>query len=420
MLTRRTRHPDRRRRGGTLVKVLLTLVVIVGVAALNLDGGRMMDERRRAQAAADAAALAAGNTLYTNHLTDHGTDPLGVAEAAAVQAAAAFGYPPAAVSVHIPPLTGPFAGQPGYAEVTISSTLDASFGRVFTGNGLEVGARAVARGEPLKIGVILLRPNGAAAFHNIAATFTIINKPLVVNSTDPAALTSTGLTMLSISRVDVTGGVSNSSVLSASTRVRTGVRPTADPLATLPIPDAAAAPVRSLTPLTVNSLVPVALQPGVYRGGIRVTGLSVVVMNAGTYIMEGGGFRVDTAATVTGLGVTVYNTTSGSYPAGPISISGAGRVVLTAPLSGAYQGISFFQNRALTQPVSLTGLGLTTITGTVYAAKAAVNLTGGAAVGLDILGGAFVAESMTVSGAGAVTVSLGLHPPRVPDVRLTE
>jgi hypothetical protein len=97
-----------------------------------------------------------------------------------------------------------------------------------------------------------------------------------------------------------------------------------------------------------------------------------------------------------------------------------GKVVMTAPLSGPYQGISFFQHRGLTQPVSLMGLGLTTITGTVYAASAPVNLTGSAAVGLDILGGAYVADSMTVSGLGAVTVNLGLNPPRIPDVRVVE
>jgi len=74
----------------------------------------------------------------------------------------------------------------------------------------------------------------------------------------------------------------------------------------------------------------------------------------------------------------------------------------------------------MTDPVTVTGLGLTTLTGVVYAAKAPVNLTGTAAVGLDILGGAYVAESMTVTGVGAVTVDLGLNRPRIPDVRVVE
>lgn len=413
------RHAGRLRPGATLVKVMVLLPVIVGVAALCLDGGRMMDERRSVQGVADAAALAAANELYSSYSSAHGLDPSGTARTAAIQVAVANGYPATAVTVNIPPASGQFAGQAGYVEVLLDSSVTTSFGRVFTNSDCPVSARSVARGEPLKIGIILLRPTGAGAFNNSAAVFTILNKPLVVNSNDPAAFTSTGLAMLSLSRMDVTGGVVNSSLLTVSTRVRTGVRPTADPLATLPIPDTASLPVRSNSPLTLSSLLPTILQPGVYRGGIHATGLAVVVMLPGVYVMDGGGFQVDGVATIVGLGVMVYSK-SGSYPAGPISVSGLGKVVMTAPASGTYQGINFFQNRSLTQPVSVNGLGLTTITGVVYAAKAPVHLSGTAAVGLDILGGAYVADSMTVSGVGAVTISLGLNPPRVPDIRVVE
>jgi hypothetical protein len=418
VLTRHSRRRPRPRRGIALAKVLLCLTVIFGVLALNLDGGRLMDERRHAQAAADAAALAAGADLYTNWWTNHGTDPAGTARAAAFDTAAANGYPAGAVTVNIPPTAGTYAGKAGHVEVQISTTLDASFGRAFTGSGMAVGGRAVARGEPLDIGIILLRPTGAAAFNNSAAVFGLVNKPLIVNSSDPLALRSVGLVLVALSRVDVTGGTQISSLLQLSGPMRTGVRPTPDPLARLPVPAAAA--VASSAPLTVNSLLPTVLGPGLYKGGLHVTGLSVVVMTPGVYVMEGGGFQVDGLATVAGVGVTVYNGTSPTYAAGPISIGAAGKVVLTAPLSGTYQGINFFQDRGLTQPVSMTGLGLSAITGVVYAAKAPVNLTGTAAVGLDILGGAYVADSMTVSGVGAVTVDLGLNRPRVPDVRLVE
>jgi hypothetical protein len=409
---------SRPRRGIALAKVLLCLTVVFGVLALNLDGGRLMDERRHAQAAADAAALAGAAELYARWWTNHGRDPAGTARAAAEEVAAANGYPPGSVAVSIPPASGTYAGKAGHVEVRVRTTLEASFGRAFTGGGLDVGGRAVARGEPLDIGIILLRPSGPAAFDNSALLFGLVNKPLIVNSSDPQALRSTGPVLLALSRVDVTGGTQISSLLSLTGRVRTGVRPTLDPLAKLPVPTSAT--VRSPAPLTVNSLLPTVLEPGVYRGGVRVTGLSIVLMTPGVYLMEGGGFQVDGLATVVGLGVTVYNGTSPTYPAGPIRVEALGKVVLTAPLSGTYQGINFFQHRGLTQPVSVSGLGLTTITGVVYAARASVALTGTVAVGLDITGGAYVADSMTVAGVGAVTVDLGLNRPRIPDVRLVE
>ncbi len=417
LISSRTQLPSRR--GAVLVKILMCLAILIGMVAINLDGGRVMDERRHAQAVADAAALAAGAELYSGYWDHHGADPAGTAKASAVAVAVANGYPADAVTVNIPPSSGAFANQPGHAEVLIATNLNASFGRVFTHEPLEVSARSVARGEPLKIGIILLNPDSANAFNNTSLLFTLLNKPLIVNSSHPQALRHGGLGILIANRIQVTGGVSIGGLLNIS-RVWTDQPPTLDPLAFLPVPNASSMPVRSATPFTINSLLPVILQPGVYRGGIRVTGASIVIMAPGVYVMEGGGFRVDSLATVTGLGTMVYNTTHSTYPVGPISVTGVGKVVMTAPLSGTYQGINFFQNRSLTQPFTVNGLGLTTITGVVYAARAPVNLSGTAAVGLDILGGAYVADTMNVSGVGAVTINLGLNPPRVPDVRTVE
>jgi len=136
--------------------------------------------------------------------------------------------------------------------------------------------------------------------------------------------------------------------------------------------------------------------------------------------MAGGGFVVDGLATVTGLEVMIYNTSTSSYAAGPITVGSLGKVVLAAPLSGTYQGINFFQDRAQATPISMTGVGLATITGVIYAVAAPANLTGLAAVGLDILGGAWVVNTLTVGGVGAININLNLNPPRIPDVRLVE
>src|SRR5437588_11016774 len=53
-----------RRSGSSTVWLAVSLTAIVGIVALGMDGGRMMEERRRAQAAADAAALAGGKAGY--------------------------------------------------------------------------------------------------------------------------------------------------------------------------------------------------------------------------------------------------------------------------------------------------------------------------------------------------------------------
>jgi hypothetical protein len=221
-------------------------------------------------------------------------------------------------------------------------------------------------------------------------------------------------------RFSITGGFDNSGGAIVLGGMKTGVRPTPDPLAYLPVPDPSTMIERSASAKTVNSLLPVILQPGIYRGGLRIKGLTIVTMMPGVYVMEGGGFSVEDTATVLGLETMIYNTSSSSFAAGPVSITGLGKVVLTAPLSGTYQGINIFQNRSQTTPITVKGVGLSTMTGVIYAPKAPANLTGAAAVGVDILGGAYVVDSMTVSGVGAITIDLGLNPPRVPDVRLVE
>jgi hypothetical protein len=420
MLTSPHRPRQPPRSGHILPWLALSLAIVIGIVAITLDGGRMLDERRRVQAAADAAALAAGADLYANYWTNHGRDPQHTAKTAAENAAAANGIPASAATVNIPPLKGTFAGQVGYVEVSIQSELEATFGRIFTSQDLGVAGRSVARGEPMKIGLILLRPNGADAFLNKALAFTVVNTPLIVNSSDPAAYHQPTFGVTVAGRYDITGGYSNPAGALMLGRIRTGVRPTPDPLAFLPIPSTAGVPIQKAAPLTVNSLLPTVLQPGIYQGGIHITGLSIVVMQPGVYIIQGGGFQVDGAATVTGAGVMIYNTTSATYATGPISVTSSGRVALSAPLSGMYQGINFFQDRTLNTPLSMSGVGLAAITGVVYAPQAPVSLTGLAVAGVDVLGGAYVVSSMTVQGIGAVNIDLKLNPPRVPDVCLVE
>src|SRR6187455_838925 len=108
-------HRVSARPGNVAVWVLVSLSVLLGIVALNLDGGRMMEQRRKAQNAADAACLAAAAKLYAGHNEDHGTDPDGTARQAALDSARANGFADASkVTVNIPPKAGAFAGKAGY------------------------------------------------------------------------------------------------------------------------------------------------------------------------------------------------------------------------------------------------------------------------------------------------------------------
>ena len=108
---------------------------MLGVLALSLDGGLLLDIRRKSQAAADAAALAAASgilrTYFTNGALDNGPLPGKTGPAAgdirkfAKEVAKANGFEDGVdgitVDVYIPPISGPFTGQRGHAEVRTAS-----------------------------------------------------------------------------------------------------------------------------------------------------------------------------------------------------------------------------------------------------------------------------------------------------------
>ena len=123
--------------------------------------------------------------------------------------------------------------------------------------------------------------------------------------------------------------------------------------------------------------------------------------------------------TLAGNGVLIYNTV-GILAAGPIAINTRGWVNLSAASTGVYQGISIFQDRSVTQGLIITGNGSTTISGTVYAAGAAVNLTSTASSGWDTLGGAYICSSMQAGGSGSMKIDLGNNRPQVPQISLVE
>ena len=413
-----------RRRGTVTVWVVLSLGALVAVMALTMDGGRMMDERRHAQAAADAAALAAAADLYNNYQTYQGADSTGTAQKAALATASANGYAndgtSSVVTVNIPPQSGAFKGQAGYAEVLVQSNIPAGFGAALMGGSLPVKARAVALGRPHHIGVLTLQSTGPNALtFSGNASLAVAKGSVVVNSTDPLALVTSGNALISARAIKLSGPGSPGVAVSPLTVIQTGVPPTADPLQPLPAPDPSQYPVQSTSALSLGDVAVATLQPGVYQGGISISGNAIVTLLPGIYIMAGGGFNVSGNGSVTGNGVVLYNTTGPDGSASSVSFTGNAAINLTPPTSGPYAGIGVFQDRAVSSPVTISGNGVLLVPGVVYAPAASVLLSGNA--GADSTqGGGVIAASLTASGDAAINVDPQNYYTKVPDVRLVE
>jgi hypothetical protein len=128
------------------------------------------------------------------------------------------------------------------------------------------------------------------------------------------------------------------------------------------------------------------LQPGLYIGGINISGDANIVLVPGLYYLEGGGFTVTGQASVTdnGQGVMIYNApVAGSdsidlSSQGAITLSGLSATQLaTLGLSNpGYVGLAIFQDPSSKVSINISGGEQVAITGSIYAAGASVNVSG--------------------------------------------
>ncbi len=96
------------------------------------------------------------------------------------------------------------------------------------------------------------------------------------------------------------------------------------------------------------------LDPDVYCGGIRIATSENVIFNPGNYTIGGRGMEIAGSGTVTGDEVMFYllPTTTGIPvhhhlgPAKIIHFAGAANITLSAPTSGDYEGVLFYQDPA--------------------------------------------------------------------------
>jgi hypothetical protein len=360
------------RRGAVAVLVTVSLVALLSVVALALDGGLLLDDRRRVQAAADAAALAAADDLYLNWQTSSGTDGGGTAAKAARDNAAANGYsndgPTSAVTVNIPPTSGNFVGQAGYAEVIIQFNQKRGFSGIFGSGDIPVRARAVARGlwTPFNDGILVLHPTAPSALNaNGNGTTTVRNANIIVDSNNSLAATTVGNAFVSDpSQVIAITGTNPGYSGNFTGNIVTGQQPTPDPLAYLPTPDPSTMTVR-----TVPSGTNITIEPGRYVGGIQISGQTTLTMEPGIYYMDGGDFQFSGQGNLNASGVMIYSTAG-------LSVTGLGSVTMSPPTSGIYTGITYFQSRTSSATALVNGNGGYNITGTFYLAGGLANLQG--------------------------------------------
>ena len=410
-MIRRSTRSKFRRRGSVAVVVTVCLIPLIGVMAMAIDGGFMIASKRRTQTVADASAHAAACRLYANLSTDPtGLDVNGTARAAALLTAAANGFnndgTTNTITVNIPPspLSNLFKTRPFYAEVIAVSKQPRYFGSIFGSGTMAISARSVARGMAggaqaySNASIVALNSNlGSSLLVSGGAKLTTQSTIQVDSSNAQAALVSGGATLTAPS-LNVTGNYSVSAGANLNITGGGGVNTAAasipDPLAALAAPN----PLTLLPQIFFSTYGSATISPGDYVGGLTIANGMTINMLPGVYYMRGGGFTAAGGTTIKGDGVTIYMDNGG----GQLTLSGGTNITLTPPTSGPYAGLTYFQDRSSTKPLIFNGGSGNSISGTVYAAGAQAQVSGGTNTKV---GSQFVVNTLSVSGGATVNLN---------------
>jgi len=401
----------RNRSGQAAIFATLTLSLIFSSMGLAVDLGWSYFLKQRVQTAADAAATAAAVYALTHNDTcatvscgtaltcTSITSPPSSSLTAGCLYATADGPPVLTASLiendstHLP---GSLSGvAPSiWVQATVSASNPNLFFSVSGFGTAHITASAIAGipGVPAASCIYALDPSASGALTvKGTATISATNCPVYVDSNSGSALVKTGSGSIN-GTVDIVGNYSQVGSGSISPAPSTGKSLVADPLAALPTPTFSGC---DFTNYSTSS--DATLSPGVYCGGVSITGSGTITMNPGIYIMNGGGFSSGGSANITGSHIMIYNTATASQTIGAVSITGSGTLTLSAPNTGTYEGILIFQDRSQSVGGTVTGSNTSVVTGTLYFPDANLTYTGTTTAQYT----AIVADTVTMVGTSA-------------------
>jgi hypothetical protein len=331
-----------------------------------------------------------------------------------------YGSPGDTMTINIPPTSGSHIGDPLYVEVIVETEEPPVFRAPLTGTVWTIRGRAVATSGVIytkNAAILALNETACQSFDASGTASLTINNDggIVANSNCDPSLYRNGSGVISaeggIYYYDDGGGYDEVGPGAFDPPPDALPSRIKDPLADLVPPDfnvlgkspdsGGPAPAPKLKKLTSGTAT---LRPGVYYGGLEIGISAVVTLQPGMYVMAGGGFKIGGSATVTGNGITVYNSFDPDHPAGAgacgsITLVGTSAYNLVAPTSGPYEDLLFWQDRACTNGMSFNGSG-DNVGGVIYVPTGQVTLSGTSGLGSIQI----IADTVDVAGTGSMSV----------------
>lgn len=372
------RHYKAQHRGIITALVAVAMVAVFAIAALSIDGGRLLDARRHAKAASDAAARGAAIEMLEMQAGTNPTATLSTIRSSAFQIAAANGYTndgsDSEVTVNTPPQSGTYAGKSGYIEVIIESKLQRGFSRLMGSDPLSAVGRSVAVGTfiPTKGSVLVLnqKKKNALALGKGTSVLTVAGD-IAVNSVSKSPLSIAKKGQIRADNVSVSGSLTNKQLRDLRKGIvgelHTRVPATPDPYSSLAVPSPG--PDRQLNDYKTvsNGKTTYNLEPGRYNEDWKFGHDDVVKLKPGVYYIDGKKIDFKDSASVIGSGVTIY-----SAGKKEMRFHTTGEVSLSPPVNGTYSGISLFKDPKAKGKITFKKDADLNISGAIYAPSSLV------------------------------------------------
>ena len=390
--------------GAVAVVVAVMAPVLVGSMGLGGEAGYWYLKQRSLQNAADVAAHGTAIRLAAG---DESSALQGVAEYIAEQSDIDLAN--ADLELHNPPLSGAYIEDGSAVEVVVTETVPRLFSAIYSNEPVEIGARAVATAEGGGTGCILALNAAAEGAVTVAgsASLSLTMCDIVSNSVAEAAYLMQGMgSSVAANCVKTAGTALTTGNLSVTCEeVRENTAPVTDPFAAVPEPaavgacqDGAVGKDGETTDWTHLDSHPSGMDSTRFCNGLDLRG--TVNLAPGLYIVEDGDFRINAGTVVNGTDVVFYLADGVE-----INFNGNATLNVSAPTSGAYNGIAFFGSRDSTAVShKINGNAGTSINGAIYLPASELTWSGSAETSYTSCT-QVIADTVTFSGSG----SFNLH-----------
>ncbi|MCB1377480.1 MAG: hypothetical protein KDK89_03765 [Alphaproteobacteria bacterium] len=417
--------------GNMSVVTALIVIPLIAAAGLAIDYGRTSRVKDKLQALADTAALAAASAA---NLTGDAEAKRGEREqiASSYLATALAGATDMTVAgtpevkaddtsitvkidarVEGSLVALATTGKKSGAETSESGGGDQDGKSGSDSINLSVSAKARWDGSRNYVCLLALNPSAANAL-SVQGTADIKAEKCAVqvNSTSSNALYQNGNATVKASSICVKGNYAGSNLTPTP---KTNCARFEDPLAAKFAADYATAYGTAVTRYSHKSALTFAkgttgLQPGMYRGGMRVDNGVTLNLAPGTYFIEDGALEIRGGGVVNGTGVTIVFTGNQNSI---LFVIANGGLNIKAPASGLFAGLAIAQHPMVLPSVkysnTVIGGGQLNLEGIIYLPKQNFYVTGnglGTTTDLSTTAKQFsiVADTITIQGNGQVNV----------------